>query len=279
MVRDVTDGATKRRTPVWLALAAVAVVAVVSAIVLNLYFGARPGATATPSPASPSPSVSGAPFTPPASPTPSPTAKASSAKPTPAAPTASAAPTPGTRPTIVRTNTKSTGEYRTSSVAIASSTQKGTLNPFVVKVETSVDVDPDDAARQMAATLNDQRSWIKAGRNRFAAVSDATSAKLVIYLASPGTVDKLCAPLDTEGTWSCRVGNRVILNSDRWLHMTPTYDDLAVYRSYMVNHEVGHYLGLGHVGCPKKGAKAPVMMQQSISLGGCVPEAWPYPGS
>jgi predicted Zn-dependent protease len=47
----------------------------------------------------------------------------------------------------------------------------------------------------------------------------------------------------------------------------------------MVNHEVGHYLGLGHVGCPKKGAKAPVMMQQSISLGGCVPEAWPYPGS
>ena len=36
-----------------------------------------------------------------------------------------------------------------------------------------------------------------------------------------------------------------------------------------------HFIGLGHVGCPKEGAKAPVMMQQSIELGGCTPNAWP----
>lgn len=71
------------------------------------------------------------------------------------------------------------------------------------------------------------------------------------------------------------VGNRVVVNTDRWLYMTPTYDDLAEYRAYLINHEVGHYLGLGHVGCPGAGERAPVMMQQSIDLGGCVRNAWP----
>lgn len=38
---------------------------------------------------------------------------------------------------------------------------------------------------------------------------------------------------------NCRVGDDVILNTDRWLYMTPTYDDLAEYRAYLVNHEGG----------------------------------------
>ena len=52
-------------------------------------------------------------------------------------------------------------------------------------------------------------------------------------------------------------------------------DFIRCHRSYLVNHEVGHYLGQGHVGCPQPGNKAPVMMQQSIDLGGCVRNAWP----
>ena len=100
-------------------------------------------------------------------------------------------------------------------------------------------------------------------------------AALVIYIASPTTTNQLCQPADVESKWNCRVGDRVVLNSDRWRFMTPTYDDLGAYRSYLVNHEVGHYLGQGHVGCPKAGNKAPVMMQQSIDLAGCSPNAWP----
>ena len=64
-------------------------------------------------------------------------------------------------------------------------------------------------------------------------------------------------------------------NSDRWLHATPTYDDLAEYRAYMINHEVGHFLGHGHATCPADGSPASVMLQQSIDLQGCTPNAWP----
>ena len=42
-----------------------------------------------------------------------------------------------------------------------------------------------------------------------------------------------------------------------------------------MNHEVGHWLGLGHLDCPAPGGPAPVMRQQSIDLPGCAFNAWP----
>ena len=43
----------------------------------------------------------------------------------------------------------------------------------------------------------------------------------------------------------------------------------------MVNHEVGHWLGLGHVSYCGRGNRAAVMQQQSISLEGCNANVWP----
>ena len=52
-------------------------------------------------------------------------------------------------------------------------------------------------------------------------------------------------------------------------------EDVAGYRLYMVNHEVGHLLGVPHKRCGAQGQPAPVMLQQTISLDGCEPQGWP----
>jgi hypothetical protein len=67
-----------------------------------------------------------------------------------------------------------------------------------------------------------------------------------------------------------------MLNLRRWELGAPSYgSDVARYREYLINHEVGHALGHGHVDCPKTGRPAPVMLQQTLGLQGC--HAWPYP--
>ncbi|KGN36624.1 DUF3152 domain-containing protein [Knoellia subterranea] len=176
---------------------------------------------------------------------------------------------------IKRSGLVGTGTFTTSTWAKPPLTKTATVRNFIVKVEGGVRADPNDVAAQVHAILNDPRGWTGYRGSSFGAVSDPAKADFVIHLVSPPTATKMCRPLDVGGKWSCAAGNKVILNSDRWFLMTPTYGNLTDYRAYMVNHEVGHYLGRGHVGCPKKGAPAPVMVQQSISLRGCVPNAWP----
>jgi hypothetical protein len=82
--------------------------------------------------------------------------------------------------------------------------------------------------------------------------------------------------------WSCRVGRYVIINQNRWRWGTPYFKraggNLAEYRAMVLNHETGHWFGLGHASCGGAGKPAPVMMQQSKGLYGCKPNPWPLPG-
>jgi hypothetical protein len=69
-----------------------------------------------------------------------------------------------------------------------------------------------------------------------------------------------------------------MLNYMRWVEGAASYgDNLDSYRSYMVNHEVGHILGNRHSDCPVPGVLAPVMMQQTKGVGACLPNPWPLP--
>lgn len=143
------------------------------------------------------------------------------------------------------------------------------------QVEDHIDVDGDEFAQFVLTTLNDDRSWREEGY-RF--VADSDNSQVTVMLASPETSAALCQPLRTGGKLSCRNGSRVIFTSYRWAVGHQDYgDDLLGYRQYLVNHEVGHFLGKGHVGCPGAGQKAPVMMQQTKGLLGCAPNPWPYP--
>ncbi len=146
-----------------------------------------------------------------------------------------------------------------------------------VQVEGGVDVEPARFADFVLTTLNDPRSWTADGY-RFARVDDAKSADVIVVLASPMTSADMCRPLVTAGRLSCRSGRRAILTNYRWVNGQEEYgDNRNNYRRYVVNHEVGHFLGHGHKPCPGPGQLAPVMMQQTKGLLGCQPNPWPHP--
>ena len=153
----------------------------------------------------------------------------------------------------------------------------GERTTYVVEVEGGLGVDAVAFARDVERTLADPRSWGSAGRRGLQRVPGG-DADLRVALASPRTTDRLCAPLDTGGRFSCANGERAVLNAARWLRGAPAYGRrLADYRAYLVNHEVGHALGHGHARCPGAGQRAPVMLQQTKGLDGCAPGPWPYP--
>ncbi len=148
---------------------------------------------------------------------------------------------------------------------------------YSVAVEHEIGVDPDDVAAFVESTLADPRSWTADGGAGFERVAEGGTFTLVV--ASPATVDRLCLPLDTAGQLSCGANGYIALNLLRWETAVEDWPaDLTTYRTYLVNHEVGHYIiGAAHPGCPAPGELAPVMMQQSKGLDGCRPNGWPYP--
>lgn len=148
---------------------------------------------------------------------------------------------------------------------------------YTVELDPAVGEDLLAFTAAVEEALGDPRSWAR--DRRFVRVDDPAKASVRVVLATPGTVDRLCGEvgLQTVGLYSCWTGRFAALNSWRWAEGASAFEDLTTYRRYLVNHEVGHALGFGHVGCPAEGALAPVMMQQSISTGACVANGWPYP--
>lgn len=155
---------------------------------------------------------------------------------------------------------------------------KGTPLRYRVEVENGITITPDDVAAQVERTLADPRGWTADGHSAFQRVSSGPT-DFVVRLATPATVDKICAEggLDTGGEVNCSVNHNVMVNLRRWVLATEFYPkDVTGYRALIINHEVGHFLGHGHVTCPGKGKPAPAMMQQIKGLLGCVPNVWPY---
>jgi hypothetical protein len=150
---------------------------------------------------------------------------------------------------------------------------------YRVEVERGLDLDAADVAAQVERVLADPRGWTADGRSAFQRVSGG-STDFVVKVATPGTVDRIClrdGGLDTGGEYNCSVNENVMVNLERWLLATKVYaKDVPSYRALIINHEVGHFLGHGHVTCPGPGKPAPAMMQQIKGMKGCVPNVWPY---
>jgi hypothetical protein len=146
---------------------------------------------------------------------------------------------------------------------------------YQVQVRGDVRTDPGQFAREAAAVLGDARGWTLGGSVAIDRVASGGDFNLI--LASPAVVEA-AAPV-CSARYSCRVGDNVYINDRNWRATTPAWQraggDVPTYREYLVNHEVGHYLGFGHVDCPGGGQDAPVMQQQSIALNGCEPNGHP----
>ena len=125
-------------------------------------------------------------------------------------------------------------------------------------------------------TLNDSRGWARMNV-RFVEVASGGRFTLVLSEASQlPTFSSGCT-----ADYSCRAGRYVVINQDRWMGATLSWNNaggsLRDYRHMVVNHETGHWLGHDHQTCGGAGQAAPVMQQQSIDLQGCSFNPWPLP--
>ncbi|GHH57081.1 DUF3152 domain-containing protein [Lentzea cavernae] len=129
----------------------------------------------------------------------------------------------------------------------------------------------DDAAafaRTVEGILSDPRSWVGTKQVALQRVEGNQNPDFVVSLSTTKTTHTLCGkeiPFETSCFNSQQ--KRVIINVARWVRGAMVYgSDLAGYRTYVINHEVGHALGSGHAACPDNDAPAPVMMQQTFGV-------------
>ena len=149
---------------------------------------------------------------------------------------------------------------------------------YDVSVRGVVKGDINEFARIVDETLNDERGWRRAGV-KFTRVE--SNGRLHMILAS-GEQVRAAAPYENgcSATLSCTVRPNVLINDDRWMGGSDSYNELGVqllnYRQMVINHEVGHFLGHGHISqCETSMGPAPIMLQQSTGLRGCSPNSWP----
>ena len=138
---------------------------------------------------------------------------------------------------------------------------------YRVVIDPDVDFSLADFRRDVAFCLADPNGWESKGY-RF--VEAKGRPRVLIHLSSvKGLRDAGC-----DSRLSCAImnGNQLWVNEDLWRHGTArSGQDLDGYRQYVISHEMGHILGRDHAKCPGKGLPAPIMLQQTLGLRGCLP--------
>ena len=181
-------------------------------------------------------------------------------------------PTTTTAPTTTSTGA-ATSAAPSTTIGPRPVTTGGEYNEPLLAIQLSFVSEVDDVAtsdlEEIALTiLNDPSGWIRSG---FTFSADASS-ELMVILADGARVDELCLPLETYGKVSCQNGNIVALNADRWRLAGDDWDStIDDYRTYLINHEVGHLIGLRHPleRCPSDSRISALMEPQTNNLQDC----------
>lgn len=164
-----------------------------------------------------------------------------------------------------QTATESGNELVTYTYCVASKGEVGDLTEF---------------SDTVFSTLNDPRGWPRAGAVfQEADGTDPNACSMTLTLAAADQMTSFSTECSDE--YSCRVGNDVIINIDRWNNATEDWlnagGTVERYRAMVINHEVGHRLGHldNETTCRAMNQPAPLMQQQSMDLLGCTPNEWP----
>ena len=135
----------------------------------------------------------------------------------------------------------------------------------------------DEFANAAFRILNSEHGWPRAGAVFEQSSDGDCDFDLVLSQASQMTSFSPSCSVE----YSCRVDHDVIVNDDRWQGGVASWlaagGDLARYRTMVINHEVGHWLG--HIDnettCAGAGQLAPLMQEQSMHLDGCAVNEYP----
>lgn len=146
---------------------------------------------------------------------------------------------------------------------------------YSVATRGTVTADFDEFKATAASVYNSSLGWSRLGVS-FSEV--ATGGDFTLWLAEDVQVPSFSSSV-CDSTYSCSTGRNVIINQTRWLNGSGAWNEtgsaLGNYRTMVLNHELGHWLGHGHRFCSSDGAPAPVMQQQSMSMQGCATNPWP----
>ncbi|MBN2176624.1 MAG: DUF3152 domain-containing protein [Demequinaceae bacterium] len=178
-----------------------------------------------------------------------------------------------------------------------------------VEVEDGLPLTLDALGVYVLTVLNDERGWGAHGRMTFARTDGA--AEIRIIFASPVTASSLCprpheaAVVDTgpvepvfdpnptpepsaspsptgsafpELAPSCAEEGMVVIDAYRWAAGLESFgEDRINARVYLLNHFLGHVLGVPDTTCSTEGERASVMVDHEFDIDPCLPGSWPNP--